>query len=72
MNLLAMLPGLISGNMNVDELCKQAGMKKRLLKENELEGAMLSLCEAAMTTPEVYELTGVIDGAKLQCVIVKK
>lgn len=71
MNLLAMLPSVLNGTANVDELAKSLGLIKRTVQANELEGALLKLCENAVVPGmEVIEVTGVIGGKKIRCLLV--
>jgi hypothetical protein len=71
MNLMAMLPSLLAGKTDVDAFAKSIGLIKRTVTVAELEGVLTKLCEdAARPGMEVIEVTGVVGGKKLRCVVV--
>lgn len=71
MNLLAMLPSLLQGKTDVDELAKSLGLIKRVLPREQLETAFTQLIECtAIPRAEVIEVTGVIGGKKIRCILV--
>jgi uncharacterized NAD-dependent epimerase/dehydratase family protein len=71
MNLLAMLPSLLAGKTDIDAMAKSMGLIKRIVTASNMEGVLTKLCEdAAAPGMEVIEVTGVIGGKKIRCVLV--
>jgi hypothetical protein len=70
-NLMAMLPSLLSGKTDIDELAKSMGLIKRKVSAVELRTALLRLCEDSVRPGvEVIEVTGVIGGKRIRCILV--
>jgi hypothetical protein len=66
-----MLPSLLSGKTDVDALAQSLGLIKRTVTVSNLEGALTKLCEdAACPGVEVIEVTGVVGGKKIRCILV--
>lgn len=66
-----MLPSLLSGKTDVDALAQSLGLIKRTVTVTDMEGVLMKLCEDAVSSGvEVIEVTGVIGGKKIRCVLV--
>lgn len=71
LNLLSVIPSLLSGKTDVDELAKSLGLIKRKLASSELESALTNLCaDSVRPRVEVIEVTGVVGGKKIRCLLV--
>lgn len=69
--LIALLPALMSGQMNLDTVCKEFGMTRQLVSPANLETALVKTCEAAAAADvEVHQISGEWEGSRFSCLIV--